>query len=490
MELMNQVLFGIFTLILFGVYLTSASGVGNSQGVSTISPFWRYSIALRALAFLSWVLTPIFGQIMLPIANFSYDASVILLALFIRSWRVTPGKNLLRLMAAYFVCTCFIYMYFYFTVDNFIPRITIIGISTLIMMFWEVSELWKFLRSKKGALLSVVFFFVFIQLIVAIGSLAYVQSSNAPKVQNILQADVRSSIVLWIVFGIHTLIYILINSYLYQNLWISERNANQKYDKASQEREEIRSLLSERERLIASLLKSNKTAATGALAASLAHELNQPLGASLINAQSLKLLLDQNTSKPELERSIINSIESDTRRAGQIIHSLRSLFSGDAVTFDRIDLTELVSSIIQLVEPECRANKIDLIVNMPDHCFVQANSIEIHQVVLNLLNNAIHALSQLETSNQNKISIVAQERAGEVILVVTDNGLGVAVEKQSSLFDLLDTQKTSGMGLGLWLCKHIMNRHQGDIVYSDAEGSGAAFTLKFPPHNLLIIPRA
>jgi len=268
---------------------------------------------------------------------------------------------------------------------------------------------------------------------------------------------------------------------LYQNLWISERNANKKYDKASKEREEIGSLLSEREHLIASLLKSNKTAATGALAASLAHELNQPLGASLINAQSLKLLLDQNTSKPELERSIINSIESDTRRAGQIIHSLRSLFSGDAVTFDRIDLTELVSSIIQLVEPECRANKIDLAVNMPDHCFVQANSIEIHQVVLNLLNNAIHALSQPETSNQKKISVVAQDRTGEIMLTIMDNGSGVPVNKQGSLFNLLDTEKTSGMGLGLWLCKHIMDRHQGDIVYSDSEGSGAVFTLKFPP---------
>ena len=285
----------------------------------------------------------------------------------------------------------------------------------------------------------------------------------------------------WTSNGINVIVYILINAYLYRRLWKKERESTYKYDIASKERTRIQELLVEREKLVSYLLKSNKTASTGALAASLAHELSQPLGASLLNAQHLKSLMDRKVVKPDLEKDIVNSIEADTRRAGQIIRSLRALFSGDAITLERIDLIGLVYSIAQLVEPECRGSNIELLIEMPEQCYINANSIEIHQAILNVLNNAIQSLKSKNNIEKKHILIAINLQGEQVTINISDNGPGVPIEREHSLFELLDSQKESGMGLGLWLCKHIMTRHGGDIFYKRGSNAGATFSLVFPP---------
>jgi signal transduction histidine kinase len=286
---------------------------------------------------------------------------------------------------------------------------------------------------------------------------------------------------LWVVFGTHITVYTLINSYLNQKLLVSEREANSKFDKASTARLEIQALLVERENLIANLLKTNKTAVTGALAASLAHELSQPLGSSLLNAQHLLSMMRIDDSNPGMNTKIVESIEADTKRAGQIIHSLRSLFSGDEISFELVDVTKLVHSLVQLVEPECKASKITLSVNLPENCLVEVNYIELYQVILNLINNAIQSLNRSERTIAKQIQILINHEDSKVLLSVIDNGDGIPDEHQNSLFDLLDPNKSSGLGIGLWLCRHIMTKHHAEISFDHpAEGFGAIFTLKIP----------
>jgi C4-dicarboxylate-specific signal transduction histidine kinase len=111
--------------------------------------------------------------------------------------------------------------------------------------------------------------------------------------------------------------------------------------------------------------------------------------------------------------------------------------------------------------------------------FIKVNSAEIEQVILNLLNNAIQALANSGTL-QRRIAMEAIRDGNLVQLSVSDNGSGVSGDFKSQLFELLSTTKQTGMGLGLWLCKHIVTRYGGSIQYEDAIAGGARFIIKLP----------
>jgi signal transduction histidine kinase len=110
---------------------------------------------------------------------------------------------------------------------------------------------------------------------------------------------------------------------------------------------------------------------------------------------------------------------------------------------------------------------------------IKVNAAEIEQVILNLINNAIQALANSGTL-QRRIAIEATKSGQLVRLKISDNGDGVSDEFKSHLFELLSTTKQSGMGLGLWLCKHIITRYGGTIFYEDAVSGGATFVFELP----------
>lgn len=480
MELMNQLLFGIFGLILFGIFLTVQ--VDNQLHNSLESfLFWRYTVLLRSIAYFFWFLVPFFGSVCLLPANYLYIASVVLLALFLSSWNAPIKRSVMYILAIGYVIFCFVFLHFFLKENSFVARVNTVAGTQIPLMIWELFSIAYYLRKKRDYVVGVLIFFLALQVTAYSFRIITVNRSPHLNIQNIVNADLLSSMMSWTSNGINVIVYILINAYLYRRLWKKERESTYKYDIASKERTRIQELLVEREKLVSYLLKSNKTASTGALAASLAHELSQPLGASLLNAQHLKSLMDRNVVKLDLEKDIVNSIEADTRRAGQIIRSLRALFSGDAITLERIDLIGLVYSIAQLVEPECRGSNIELLIEMPERCYINANSNDIHQAILNVLNNAIQSLKSKNNIEKKHILIAINLQGEQVTINISDNGPGVPIEREHSLFELLDSQKESGMGLGLWLCKYIMTRRGGDIFYKRGSNGGATFSLVFPP---------
>lgn len=110
---------------------------------------------------------------------------------------------------------------------------------------------------------------------------------------------------------------------------------------------------------------------------------------------------------------------------------------------------------------------------------IQITSSELRQVILNLVNNAIQAISKSATINP-LISIDASQHSGTVQISTTDNGPGISKENQANLFEILISTKQSGMGLGLWLCQYMITRHGGSIHYEDALGGGARFVIEIP----------
>jgi C4-dicarboxylate-specific signal transduction histidine kinase len=134
---------------------------------------------------------------------------------------------------------------------------------------------------------------------------------------------------------------------------------------------------------------------------------------------------------------------------------------------------------LDIVTPELRSKNIQIQLRVDDGLLIKVNSAEIEQVLLNLLNNAGQSLANSGTL-QRRISIEATKVKKSVRLSISDNGGGVSAEFRPQLFDLLSTTKQSGMGLGLWLCKHIVTRYGGSIHYEDALGGGATFVVELP----------
>jgi C4-dicarboxylate-specific signal transduction histidine kinase len=226
-------------------------------------------------------------------------------------------------------------------------------------------------------------------------------------------------------------------------------------------------------------MKANKTAATGALSASIAHELNQPLGASNLNIQFLKMKLEKGVLNPGLGKEILDSLEQDNKRAATIVRSLRSIFTEGESNAQEVQLGDLISKVLDIVKPELKGKNIQIQLRVDEGLMAQVNSSEIEQVILNLLNNAIQALANSGTL-QRRIAIEATKADKFAQLSISDNGEGVPAEFKPQLFELLSTTKQTGMGLGLWLCKHIVTRYEGSIQYEDGVGGGARFVIKLP----------
>jgi signal transduction histidine kinase len=249
--------------------------------------------------------------------------------------------------------------------------------------------------------------------------------------------------------------------------------------KLKKDKLQIENLLYERQSMISTLLKANKTATTGALSASIAHELNQPLGASNINIQFLKSKLENGQLSPELCKEILDALQSDNERAANIVRSLRSIFIEDDLDTSKVNISATIRTVLDIVKPELKEKNIQIECHVDPSLEIKITSTELRQVILNLVNNAIQALTNSATVNP-LISIDACQHSDTVQIKVTDNGPGILKIDQANLFEILISTKQSGMGLGLWLCQYMISRHSGSIHYEDALGGGARFVIKLP----------
>lgn len=228
-----------------------------------------------------------------------------------------------------------------------------------------------------------------------------------------------------------------------------------------------------------SLVRANKTIASGALSASIAHELNQPLASIRLNGQLLRhTLLNQVTPREEV-KAIIDDILSENARAAKIISSLRAIFSHNASEQHEIYLTPLIQKTVALLSKEIHKHKILVEMQLDDKLQLTIPEDELHQVLINLLLNSIQAL-QAPSVTKRTIVISSKRLGPQAQICISDTGTGITPEFEPNLFEILSTSKDSGMGVGLWLCKYIVERHGGGIAYTSVHGGGASFTITLP----------
>ena len=244
------------------------------------------------------------------------------------------------------------------------------------------------------------------------------------------------------------------------------------------ENERINQLLKDQAKLIYSLSMANKTAATGALAASIAHELNQPLGASNLNIQLLQRNLDNNQYDLKIVNEILIALQNDNNRASTIIKSLRSIFLDESTDYQVVRLDLLVEDILTIIQPELQKNNIKIELNLTPQLTMRCATAQIRQVLLNLINNSINSLVRSHQKDRT-IRLNTSLYFPHIRIDVLDDGPGVPPQAQDNLFELLSGSKKFGMGLGLWLSRHIIVQHGGTLEYIDVP-KGALFRINIP----------
>ena len=219
----------------------------------------------------------------------------------------------------------------------------------------------------------------------------------------------------------------------------------------------------------------------GELSASIAHELNQPLAAVLMNAQVALRLIEK--EKPDLEElhEILDDIVADDMRAGQVIRRLRALLKKAPAVRESVQLDELVSNVLPLIRSDALSANINITVeSAPDLPPVEVDPVQIQQVVMNLLVNAIEGIrgSELEGGDiEVEISLAGKE---DVLIIVGDNGPGIPAKETSQVFEPFVTTKTEGLGMGLAICKSIVAAHGGTISVESSVSRGCRFSFVLP----------
>ena len=220
----------------------------------------------------------------------------------------------------------------------------------------------------------------------------------------------------------------------------------------------------------------------GEMASSLAHELNQPLTA-ISNYAYVVASMMKKAGVPEEHEMFysVSRIEAQAQRAAGIIQRIRSFTKRSEPKMESIPVSNLVKEVMELANIQARRHNAKLQYYLaPDLSNVWCDEIMIEQVLLNLIKNGIEASVGIEGQKPEVSLTIYSDINHHVVFEVADNGTGIDDEHKSQLFDPFFTTKSSGMGMGLNICRTIVELHHGRLTISDNIGRGTIFTLTLP----------
>ena len=219
----------------------------------------------------------------------------------------------------------------------------------------------------------------------------------------------------------------------------------------------------------------------GVLTASIAHEVNQPLSGIITNASTCVRMLAADPPDIDGARETARRTIRDGNRASDVIARLRALFSKREFTLEPLDLNEAAREVIALSSNDFRRHRIilqsELAADLP---IVTGDRIQLQQVILNLLRNASDAMVDVHDRPRQLLIKTGREDGNRVRVTVRDAGMGLPPQALDSLFDAFHTTKSAGMGLGLFVSRSIVERHQGRLWAEPNAGPGATFSFSIP----------
>jgi C4-dicarboxylate-specific signal transduction histidine kinase len=225
----------------------------------------------------------------------------------------------------------------------------------------------------------------------------------------------------------------------------------------------------------------NRVTTMGQLAASIAHEVNQPVAAIVTNAEAGLRWLGARPPNLEEIRQSLDDIIKDGHRAGDVIDRIRALIKKVPPRNDPLDINEIVLEVIALTRSEVLRNGVSLQTQLANGSpLVQGDRIQLQQVILNLIVNAIEATSGASEGARELLVSTGKDASNAVLVAVRDSGPGLDPEGLGRLFDAFYTTKPGGMGIGLSICRSIIEVHGGRIWATANVPQGAVFQFTLP----------
>jgi signal transduction histidine kinase len=228
------------------------------------------------------------------------------------------------------------------------------------------------------------------------------------------------------------------------------------------------------------IARVSRLATMGAMVASITHEIRQPLAAIVTNSQAGTRWLAR--AEPNLDevRAVLKSIGEEGHRAGEVITGLTAIFKANTSKRVQVDTNEVVSDVLKLCRGELRARNIALRTKLAtDLPRVSADPIQLQEVLLNLIMNAVEAMDAT-AENLRVLEIASMSDMEGVRITVEDSGIGIDPKKAEQIFEAFFTTKSTGMGVGLAICRSIIAAHDGKLWASPGTSGGTVFHVFLP----------
>ncbi len=232
------------------------------------------------------------------------------------------------------------------------------------------------------------------------------------------------------------------------------------------------------------LMHAARLAMVGELTAGIAHEINQPLGAILSNADTAELLLDRDPSQLDEVRQILADIRRDDLRASEVIRHLRALLRKRELQLQPLDINRTINDVARLLLENARRRGIDLSTELEIALpMVAADRVHLEQVLLNLLLNAMDAMAG-KVAGERRLQVTSRLVDNKVEVAIADSGTGIGPQLRTHLFDSFYSTKEDGLGLGLSIARSIITAHEGRIWAENNLQGGATFRFALPVTQL------
>jgi signal transduction histidine kinase len=241
---------------------------------------------------------------------------------------------------------------------------------------------------------------------------------------------------------------------------------------AEEEREKLRQELGD-------LAHINRVSTMGELTASLAHEIKQPIAAAVTDAKTCLRWLGRDQPDVTEARESASRFIKDVSRASEIINRIGSLFKKDIVRRELVDVNEVIKEMINLLRSEASKHSISIYSELAEALPpIMADRVQLQQVFMNLMLNGIEAMKDMNTPG--KLAVKSQQNKGEVLVLITDTGVGLRPEQTEKVFNAFFTSKSEGTGMGLPISRSIIESHGGRLWATCNPGSGATFQFTLP----------
>lgn len=473
MKLVVALNFMVLSIIMMGLFFIARANYG-SMGQS--SKYWSIAIVCDAIGLalmgVLFLVLPDFNHSspLGTVANTLLFASIIYQSASIRALNVEIARKtawrMLMLIAAFAV--------FWDLARNAADtntRVMCFAAYAFLALLWQLLELNK--QPESSTQIKIIRYLVIAEMLFVSMRFLAVAAVNI-EIVHVEELPALGLFALWFQYGLKVVVYGGLVAY-----W-SEDLAKQKA-KVEIESQQFKALSERQEKLIADLGRLNKAATAGVMAASIAHELSQPLQSLVLNIESG---MDEMRQSQPNHSFVIHALQEQSlsvSRMVEVINTMRGMFTEADTNEVKFDLYEMIDRLGVLVNPQANKRGISIEYRCHGDAFIQVRPPEVQQVLLNLFGNAFDALIQSKTQHP-KIQVSVERRGPWVICRVEDNGPGISDEMRQDIFKFLKTTKSNGMGLGLWLCKYIIERNHGEIEADTSEMGGAQFTFKLPAY--------